>query len=260
MSFRGFRFVQWDLFCRPEHQILLCCYHWFLRLSPYHGRTLQNGRLFCWCPQSGVPADFPENLFSIPCFEIFRIRYPAPLCAVGGRARASHHGVPRTRALRQSDLQHVSKACQMVAREICSSQRIPPKKYSEYCLHFATNKTHGMYPSFEPIIFRCPGCGCCISRQPPIALAVNVVHTRHDVVIVYIRSVAIHRDPMFICLRLSWVRSIESLELHESPLPVRNFLVTLPLCAPNLRTNEGVTLYVLVPVLVWEIERPSDGL
>ena len=117
-----------------------------------------------------------------------------------------------------------------------------------------------MYPSFEPIIFRCPGCGCCISRQPPIALAVNVVHTRHDVVIVYIRSVAIHRDQCSYAYDWSWVRSIESLELHESPLPVRNFLVTLPLCAPNLRTNEGVTLYVLVPVLVWEIERPSDGL
>ena len=55
------------------------------------------------------------------------------------------------------------------------------------------------------------------------------------------------------------MRSIESLELHESPLPVRNFLVTLLLCAPNLRTSEGVTLFILLPSFVRSYLHSYEG-
>ena len=47
----------------------------------------------------------------------------------------------------------------------------------------------------EPFIPGCPMCGCCISRQPPVPFAVDVVHTRDAVIVIlYIVLVVIHRE------------------------------------------------------------------
>ena len=124
-------FLQWILFCRPKHQILLRRYPCLSWPSPYQCRVLHhNHRWFYWCPKTASSLLVLLQSFSKGSSEsCHALRYPAPLCTAGGLARASHPGEPHTRASRQLDLRHVAKACRMVATVIRWSQ-LSPKLYS----------------------------------------------------------------------------------------------------------------------------------